>query len=381
LNLVTAPKYIREIKGFYILWFDFTNKYIVVNQNVMTLLKIYLKSSNESDFLKRSNKQSNYSRKRSKQYYIELTQLLQECSIKSKDKSLVSSKLIHLQNKITVFYKINDFFIQINYSSEYAKSLVHPQLEHYSYQQNTSTSNNIFDILIEDKTLNLYKNQQLCGSFPQTDFHLLQGQFAMELLCVLNNKNEKDWLGTFHASTISNGHSAIMLIGDSGNGKSTLAALLMTYGFDLIADDFTPMLAKDQKVYSYPAAISIKQGSFKLLEPLITDFNKLPKYFINSRKGYVKYVQSNNYRKQQSLSCRKIVYVNYKKEAQTKLTEVSIDKILSLLITDSWLSPEPKNVEYFLTWLETCTFHKLTYSDADEVIQKFKTIFNEQNID
>ena len=374
MNSVTAPKYIREIKGFYILWFDYTNKYIVVNKEVMTLLNLYLESSNETQFLRYVSKQTNYSQKDSKQYYFELAQLLQECSIKSKDKSLVISKLSHLQNKITVFYKINDFIIQINYSSESVKSLLHPQLEHFNYQQSSST-NIIFDIYLEDKTLNLFKNQQFCGAYPQTDFHLLQGQFAMELLCMLNNKNEMDWLGTFHASTISNGESAIMLIGDSGNGKSTLAALLMANGFDLIADDFTPMLAKDQNVYSYPAAISIKQGSFKLLEPLIKGFNKLPTYFINSKKGYVKYVQVNKHRNKQSLSCHKIVYVNYKKDTQTKLTEVSIDKILSVLIPDSWLSPESNNANHFLDWLEDCSFYELIYSDTKEVITTFQNLF------
>lgn len=375
MNSVHAPKYIRKIKGLYILWFDYCNKYIVINKDILTLLNLYIESSSETHFLKRVSKQTNYSQKDSKQFYFELAQLLQECSIKPEDKSLVSSTLNHLQNKITVFYKINDFIIQINYSAENVKSLIHPQLEHFSYQKSSST-NIIFDIYLEDNTLKLFKNQQFIGAYPQTDFHLLQGQFAMELLCVLNNKNEKDWLGTFHASTISNNKSAIMLIGDSGNGKSTLAALLMANGFDLIADDFTPMLAKDQKVYSYPASISIKQGSFTLLEPLIKNFDKLPKHFINSNKGYVKYVQASNHNKQQSLSCHKIVYVNYKKDTQTKLNEVSIDKILSVLIPDSWLSPESNNANHFLDWLEDCSFYELIYSDTKEVITTFQNLFD-----
>ena len=97
----------------------------------------------------------------------------------------------------------------------------------------------------------------------------------MELLCLLTHKKEHDWLGTFHASTIANNKEAIMLIGASGRGKSTLSALLMANGFNLIADDFTPVLAKTQTIYNYPSAISIKEGAFKTLESYFQNFNNL----------------------------------------------------------------------------------------------------------
>lgn len=374
MNSVIAPKYIRKIKGFYVLWFDYCNKYIIVNKEVMSLLNLYLESSNESHFLRLLKKQNKYSQDKSKQFYIELTQLLEECSIKKINKPQENSKITLLQDKISVAYKINDFIIQINYSSENVKSLIHPQFENFVCKQSIP-NNVVFDIYQEKNTLKLYKDLQFCGAYPLANYHLLQGQFAMELLCVLNNKKEKDWLGTFHASTVSNGKSAIMLVGDSGKGKSTLAALLMANGYKLVADDFTPMLAKNQKVYNYPAALSIKQGSFSILEPLFKDFNNLPSYFTNPTKGCIKYLEAINQNNQQNYICNKIVNVNYKKGAKTELSEVSIDKILRVLIPDSWLSPQSNNANYFLDWLEKVTFYELIYSDTKEVITTFQNLF------
>jgi len=104
----------------------------------------------------------------------------------------------------------------------------------------------------------------------------------MTLLCVLYNNHEEDWLGLFHASTVSNGKEAIMCIGNSGSGKSTLAALLMGSGYELVTDDVSPMLSDNNLIYSYPGAISIKKGSFDSLAPLINNFDELPIHIIAS---------------------------------------------------------------------------------------------------
>ena len=48
----------------------------------------------------------------------------------------------------------------------------------------------------------------------------------MELMCSFYNKTEHDWMGVFHASTISKNNHSIMFTGDSGNGKSTLGVYI-----------------------------------------------------------------------------------------------------------------------------------------------------------
>ena len=101
--------------------------------------------------------------------------------------------------------------------------------------------------------------------------HEFQGKFSMELIFSFYNKTEYDWMGVFHASTISKNNNSIMFTGDSGNGKSTLVSVLMANGFNVIADDFSPTLRSDLKTYCFPAAISVKEKFFNLIEQLYPD--------------------------------------------------------------------------------------------------------------
>ena len=112
----------------------------------------------------------------------------------------------------------------------------------------------------------------------------------MELMCSFYNKTEHDWMGVFHASTISKNNHSIMFTGDSGNGKSTLVSILMDNGFNVIADDFTPILREDFKTYCFPSAISIKEKSYSLMEQIYPVLKNSKQYYISELKGAVKYL-------------------------------------------------------------------------------------------
>ena len=98
-----------------------------------------------------------------------------------------------------------------------------------------------------DHKLFILKNNQVIGAWESSRLHEFQGKFSMELMCSFYNKTEHDWMGVFHASTISKNNRSIMFTGNSGNGKSTLVSILMANGFNVIADDFSPILRKDFK--------------------------------------------------------------------------------------------------------------------------------------
>ena len=104
------------------------------------------------------------------------------------------------------------------------------------------------------------------GHWNKRDTHLFEGKLSMQLLIDIYKKPETDWMGVFHASAISNGKESILLLGDSGNGKSTSLALLIANGFNCLADDFVP-IDKNKNIYTYPAAISVKKNSVPTLIP------------------------------------------------------------------------------------------------------------------
>lgn len=342
----------------------------------MSLLRLFLDSKGDADvFTKLANELDLYSNDEINAFYIEISTLLKQCNKKINYKSILDENYRNVTENLAIDYQYGKFSFRINYSSQKVKLLIHPQISHLS-NPSTPYVNMTFDIILECEELYLYRNKQICGSFNKKDYHLLQGKFAMELICLLTNTVEHDWLGTFHASTISNGKEAIMIIGDSGNGKSTLSALLIANGYHLVADDLTPMLAKTQHVYNYPAAVSIKQGAFEVLRPLIKDFNSYPSILLNKSKGSIKYIpftqdsdHNNNF------SCNKIIYIKYVEEQETQLSKMTIEDILPILITDSWISPDSNNVAHFLDWLETINCYKLQYGNSNEVIEVFDQLF------
>jgi hypothetical protein len=200
----------------------------------------------------------------------------------------------------------------------------------------------------------------------------------MHLLCFSHNKTEQDWIGTFHVSTITDGHSSLLVIGESGKGKSTLCAVLATSGFSLLADDVSPMLSGTKSIYYNPSAISVKEGAFSLLSPLVDGFKNLPSVQFNKGKGLLKYMacQAPN---ENFYPCKGIILVNYQPEAETKLEKVSVQTLLETLIPESWLSPNPVHAKEFLDWLSSVNAYELTYSDSNSVSQDISQLFHQLN--
>ena len=196
----------------------------------------------------------------------------------------------------------------------------------------------------------------------------------MELICVLTNSSEEDWIGTFHASTVARGNKAIMLIGKSGSGKSTLASLLMAHGFTVVADDITPM-HKDKSLVINPTSISVKEGAFKSLSPLFNNFETFAQFDSNSKKGTIKYIPINTSKQiEKTYKCNKLVLVDYKTDTKTNLKKATIDQILEVLIPDSWISPKPHHAKMFLEWLGESKFYQLSYGDNNSVIDVFNEL-------
>nr|WP_321222049.1 hypothetical protein [uncultured Psychroserpens sp.] len=372
-----APEHIRNINDCFILWFKESNRYVVVSKDAWLLINLFLETNNAKTFI--DNLQHTLllgSPETCNGIFEEISTFLYEANLTlQQDNSNFKTEVVPLLD-IERYYKFKSIIIKINYASTLIESIIHPQIAHKLIKDST-TFDTEFDVFKTGDYLHLNKNKELVGSFKTENFHLLQGRFALELTNTIHNKNNENWIATFHASTVANSKNAMMLIGDSGNGKSTLSALLMANGFDLIADDFTPMY-EDLELYRYPSAISIKKGAFELLESHIPSFNSLETYFNGPKKVNLKYVPNYHEIKNSSshLPCKTIVYVKYDKTKKSELNPISVEKILETLIPDSWISPNPKHAQQFLNWLETVKFYELCYSDNQFAIESLKNQIN-----
>lgn len=371
MNNDLAPSYLHQLGDYWILWYSKSNNYSVVESEFKTLLEMYLNSHSIDAFSLKLSENDSISNAVAIAEKLQL--YLENCNATDKLMDELQATFNPLKSHIQKFYSIGDKTTQINYDSELVEKTIHPSIAHLEVAKKSNLQN-VFDIYLDNDLLCLFKDHTLITAVAKRNYHLLQGKFVMQLFSLLHNKTALDWIGTFHGSTISDGENSILFVGQSGKGKSTLCALLYAHGYTMLADDVSPLGSNDLHIYHNPSAISIKEGAFNTLKPLITDFNKIPVTVFNKTKGKLKYIPSKTPVKQ-SYPCKCIVMVNYSKGANTTLEELSIKTLLETLIPDSWLSPKPDNAKQFLNWLASVTTYTLTYSNTEDVLKEVATLF------
>jgi hypothetical protein len=372
-----APKHIRNIDDSVILWFKESNRYVAVSKSAWTLISLFLEAKNSESYLNQLQQSLQLGDlKKCKEIFDQISTFLIDVNMVSKEKNETFKTIVAPETTIERHYVFNNRRVKINFQTTLIESIINPQIEHHLTDE-ISNIDAEFDIFRTNDYLHLHKDKEYIGSYKTDAFHFLQGRFALELTNTIHNKVIDNWVATFHASTVSNTKESIMIIGDSGNGKSTLSALLMANGLDLLADDFTP-LYEDMNLYKYPSAISIKKGAFSLLESQIPNFNSLKTHTNGPKKVNLKYLpqQQNEGNKNSYFSCQTIVYVKFDETKKSKLNHISVEKILETLIPDSWISPNEKHALIFLNWISDVKCYELSYSDNDFAISKFKDLFD-----
>lgn len=354
----------------YLVWLQNSNKYIVIDSKLLKLINDKPKFS-ENIFLNKISQSLNINLSKSKDIYIEINNLLfefnQPIPIAHKP---IYQKLIPCD--IICFYKFNNVSVKVCFDSEQSKRLIDPKFKHLT-SLDTDNFNVQFFVFKNKSKIFLFKNDVIVGSWNKTEMHEFQGKFSMEFLCSSYNNSEHDWMGVFHASTISKNNKSIMFTGDSGNGKSTLISLLMANGYNIIADDFTPILRSDLKTYCFPTAISVKEKSFDLIKLLHPQIKDLDQYYIDDIKGHVKYLPPVT--DKISANCNSVVWVKYAKDLDNNLEKISTENALQKFLPDAWISNHEVNAKAFMKWVKRTNFYELKYSDNKKLISLVDSLF------
>ena len=137
-------------------------------------------------------------------------------------------------------YLINRKIFKVEFANEFQLSLLHPKFAHLETQE-TSKIEHTFQVFNSNHLIHLVLDGEFIGAWESKNVHYFQGKFSMKIIECIYNKNEAEWMGVFHASAINFKDENILILGDSGNGKSTSLALLQAQGFQCIADDFVPI--------------------------------------------------------------------------------------------------------------------------------------------
>lgn len=72
-----------------------------------------------------------------------------------------------------------------------------------------------------------------------------------------------------HAAALTYNNKGVILVGDSGYGKTTLALALVQRGFKFLSDEIAALGREDGYVYPFPRGLHIRQDTLDLLDFLI----------------------------------------------------------------------------------------------------------------
>ena len=161
-----------------------------------------------------------------------------------------------------------------------------------------------------------------------------------------------------------------------------MAALLVSQGYTLFADDFVPVEANSQQIYYFPAAISIKEKAWEVLAPLFPKLQSSPQVnlaYINKSVRYLTVPKLNKNAFKAHLPCKILVFVKYQKYSGIKIKKITKEDAFQQLIPDSWLSPLLQNAQQFLDWFEKLTCYSLTYSENELMYQTVKKMYQNDN--
>ncbi len=367
----------KTIENKTIVWFENSNEYLVLENTTADILKRLSKGVSVKKIAEVLSKKLAVPIEKTIDFVLDLEKKLfiakdfSDSEIINDYRDITLPKVFHFVK----FYKVNNTIFKVSYLNEKELSYVHPKFDHLVVDQLNSFDYE-FHVFINNNYIFLYVNKKFIGSWSSKEIHYFQGKFSMELIQKIHQKEEKDWMGVFHASAVSDGKKSIMFLGDSGNGKSTSLALLQANGFTCLADDFVPMDINKKEVYSFPASISIKKNSLKTLLPIYPELETTAEYNFTRLNKIVRYLKPNNTNFFEHLPCNELVFIKYEKDSDLIFEEISKIYAFQQLVPDSWLSPIQENAQIFLDWFASLTCYQLTYSNNDEMIKTVSRIFN-----
>lgn len=369
---------IKQLEDKAVVWFKNSNQYIVVEKLTASIIEQLLCKESTQKIAKSLVDELDIPMIEALNFVTDLNkQLVIPNTIKhTEENSVVLEYEVPLSFAFENYYLINSKIIKVVFSTEFELSLIHPKFAHLETTATTDVDF-LFQVFNNSKDTFLIVDGIFVGAWTHENIHYFQGKFCMKIIESIYQKKENEWMGVFHASAINYKEDALLILGDSGNGKSTSLALLQAQGFHCIADDFVS-IDTNHKVVAFPAGISIKP---KAVDVLISEYPSLKmaaEYYYERLNKTVRYLPPKNINYKKKFPCKALVFIKYDTSVELKVSKISNLEAFESLVPDSWISKVSENAASFLTWFSNLPCYQLTYSNNEMMYATIKSIFEEE---
>jgi len=369
---------IKKIEDKHIVWFQNSNSYLIFENSTTAIIKKLYEKQLISEIENWCCLKFDIPKNLAKKFVKDVDKLVQKqhkIACKTTDLTAIDFIVPNAYNS-SKYYLINGICFLIEFETEFLESLIHPKFAHLEVSK-TDTTVYHYQIFQENEHIVFLIDGEHIGNWALKDIHLFQGKFSMQIVQHIHQKEEHEWLGVFHASAVGNGTNSILFLGNSGNGKSTSLALLQANGFRCLADDFVPVDAKKQEVYSFPSAISIKKNSLETLSPIYPELKMAAEHHFKRLHKIVRFLVPNNLDYMEHFPCKALIFIHYQQDIELELKTISKMEAFEQLVPDAWISSSKKNVATFLDWFLELPCYQLRYCNTKKMIETVNKIFND----
>ena len=369
---------VKELEHKSIVWFQRSNRYLILEPTAASIVKALSEKKDIKVMASELENELDIPFEKAIDFILDLDEKIVQPNVEIESETALNKRNYTTPKSFgyTRYYLIHSKSFRVQFSSEFEVSLIHPKFAHLEtpavlqpdvHAQIFDHGNHTF-LVIDD---------ELIGSWSRKQVHYFQGKFSMKIIERIYNKPEEDWMGVFHASAVANRKNAVLILGDSGNGKSTSLALLQAHGFHCIADDFVPV-DQQKKINAFPAGISIKRKSLPTLLPLYPELENSAEFHFQRLNKIVRYLPPKQMNFDQSFPCNALIFIKYDQNIAFECKPISKLTAFQGLIPDSWISQESKNVTIFLDWFSSLPCYQLTYSNNQKMIDQVGRILNNE---
>jgi hypothetical protein len=368
---------IKKIEDKSIVWFENSNQYLILENVTADIVKRLHYEETIEEIAKTLEKKLAIPLEKAIDFVTDISDQIVKPNTSHKESNPTRNLEFTIPNsfEFVKYYQIGQKVLKVNYSNEFELYLIHPKFAHLE----VSTSQEVdftFQTFNNTNDTYLVLDDELIGSWSKNDIHYFQGKFSMKIIECIYEKLEEKWMGVFHASAINHQDNSILILGDSGNGKSTSLALLQAHDFHCIADDFVP-IDDAENIHSFPAGISIKKNSLPVLLEHYPELRSSAEYHYKRLNKIVRYLPPKNIDYEKSFPCKALIFIKYDAHVEFECKEISKLNAFENLIPDSWISPATKNVDIFLHWFSSLPCYQLTYSNNQLMIGTVRKIFED----
>lgn len=369
----------KDIGDGHVVWFKNSGLFVLLEKPAYDVLHLYSKNIDSLKIVEYCQEQYSKLEQNIPQFVDEIIKNIDKLNESTSPLVLNTSGTFSDNHVLNVFsdhqYLFGESYIRIRYASDYLKDLIHPLFSHLETDKKRS-STFLLELTIADNLLLLRSNNKTIETFPLNAIEYFKGAILKYLYSLLHEKDVDAWMMTLHASGVVWNNEAVLFSAEAGSGKSTLAALLQAHGYKLLSDDF---LTADENagVYSFPSAISVKDGAVDVLSDYYPELKNMPSKLASNGKQ-VRYIQNRNreIKKESGFKVKAIVFLKFTSQNDPLLELMDKKEAIQLLLKEIWVNPEPKNIGRFFEWINQTLFYRMHYSNTTEALEYVSKIFD-----